>query len=263
MSRRRGTLRAAMPAAPGMDPAARNRSNLPRSSIVAAPGVGWRDRADPAVPPDRRPVPTGRSESPDDRYPRRRDRPGPEGRGGLSRCRPYLFVPHRSIDRSSVRRAPGPGRLRETRPPGPSSPSLFVLLHLSKAKGARVMSHEVIIETRNLTKVYRDFWGRPKVQALKALDLKVHRGEIFGLLGPNGSGKTTTIKLLLGLALPHRGRGADLQRADDQRRQERADRLPPRGVVPLQVPQRRGDAPVLRAAVQDLPRRSGTSGSAG
>ncbi len=67
------------------------------------------------------------------------------------------------------------------------------------------MSHEVIIETRNLTKVYRDFWGRPKVQALKALDLKVHRGEIFGLLGPNGSGKTTTIKLLLGLALPHRG----------------------------------------------------------
>jgi ABC-2 type transport system ATP-binding protein len=67
------------------------------------------------------------------------------------------------------------------------------------------MSHEVIIETRNLTKVYRDFWGRPKVQALKALDLKVHRGEIFGLLGPNGSGKTTTIKLLLGLVFPTDG----------------------------------------------------------
>src|SRR6516225_3515028 len=67
------------------------------------------------------------------------------------------------------------------------------------------MSHEVIIETRNLTKVYRDFWGRPKVQALKALDLQVHRGEIFGLLGPNGSGKTTTIKLLLGLLFPTEG----------------------------------------------------------
>jgi ABC-2 type transport system ATP-binding protein len=67
------------------------------------------------------------------------------------------------------------------------------------------MSHEVIIETRNLTKVYRDFWGRPKVQALKALDLKVFRGEIFGLLGPNGSGKTTTIKLLLGLLFPTEG----------------------------------------------------------
>jgi ABC-2 type transport system ATP-binding protein len=67
------------------------------------------------------------------------------------------------------------------------------------------MSRDVIIETRNLTKVYRDFWGRPKVQALKALDLQVVRGEIFGLLGPNGSGKTTTIKLLLGLLFPTEG----------------------------------------------------------
>ncbi len=67
------------------------------------------------------------------------------------------------------------------------------------------MNNDVIIETRNLTKVYRDFWGRPKVLALKALDLKVHRGEIFGLLGPNGSGKTTTIKLLLGLLFPTEG----------------------------------------------------------
>ena len=66
-------------------------------------------------------------------------------------------------------------------------------------------AHEVVIETRNLTKVYRDFWGRPKVQALKALDLKVYRGEIFGLLGPNGSGKTTTMKLLLGLLFPTEG----------------------------------------------------------
>ncbi len=63
----------------------------------------------------------------------------------------------------------------------------------------------VIIETRNLTKVYRDFWGRPKVLALKALDLQVYEGEIFGLLGPNGSGKTTTIKLLLGLLFPTEG----------------------------------------------------------
>ena len=67
------------------------------------------------------------------------------------------------------------------------------------------MSRDVIIETRNLTKVYRDFWGRPKVQALKALDLQVYRGEIFGLLGPNGSGKTTTMKLLLGLLFPSEG----------------------------------------------------------
>ena len=64
---------------------------------------------------------------------------------------------------------------------------------------------DVVIETRSLSKVYRDFWGRQKVRALKALDLQVHRGEIFGLLGPNGSGKTTTMKLLLGLLFPTSG----------------------------------------------------------
>jgi ABC-2 type transport system ATP-binding protein len=64
---------------------------------------------------------------------------------------------------------------------------------------------EVIVETRSLTKVYRDFWGRKKKTALNALDLKIYRGEIFGLLGPNGSGKTTTIKLLLGLLFPTSG----------------------------------------------------------
>src|SRR5881398_3969167 len=67
------------------------------------------------------------------------------------------------------------------------------------------MAENVVVETRSLTKVYRDFWGRPKVQALKALDLTIHKGEIFGLLGPNGSGKTTTIKLLLGLLFPTTG----------------------------------------------------------
>ena len=62
---------------------------------------------------------------------------------------------------------------------------------------------EPVIETRNLSKTYRDFWGRQKVRALKALDLTIYNGEIFGLLGPNGSGKSTTIKLLLGLAVSH------------------------------------------------------------
>lgn len=65
--------------------------------------------------------------------------------------------------------------------------------------------NEVVVETRKLTKIYRDFWGRQKKVALRALNLQVQRGEIFGLLGPNGSGKTTTIKLLLGLLYPTDG----------------------------------------------------------
>jgi ABC-2 type transport system ATP-binding protein len=64
---------------------------------------------------------------------------------------------------------------------------------------------QVVIRTRNLQKVYRDFWGRQKVRALKSLDLEIHRGEVFGLLGPNGSGKTTSIKLMLGLLFPTEG----------------------------------------------------------
>ena len=67
------------------------------------------------------------------------------------------------------------------------------------------VEREVIVEARSLSKTYRDFWGRSKKIALKPLDLTIKRGEIFGLLGPNGSGKTTTIKLLLGLIFPTSG----------------------------------------------------------
>ncbi len=89
------------------------------------------------------------------------------------------------------------------------------------------MSPDVIVETRNLTKVYRDFWGRPKVRALRALDLEIRRGEIFGLLGPNGSGKTTTIKLLLGLLFPTSGQALIFGRdATDVSKNERLGYLP-------------------------------------
>lgn len=86
---------------------------------------------------------------------------------------------------------------------------------------------DVVIQARNLTKVYRDFWGREKVRALKALDLEVRRGEIFGLLGPNGSGKTTTMKLLLGLIFPTSGDALVLGRqATDVTKNERIGYLP-------------------------------------
>ena len=66
-------------------------------------------------------------------------------------------------------------------------------------------SQEVVVAVRGLTKVFKDFWGRPKARAVDNVDFEVRRGEVFGLLGPNGSGKSTTIKMLLGLLYPTKG----------------------------------------------------------
>src|SRR5213596_3563871 len=86
---------------------------------------------------------------------------------------------------------------------------------------------EIVVETRRLTKIYRDFWGRQKKTALRALNLNINRGEIFGLLGPNGSGKTTTIKLLLGLLFPTEGDALVFgQPAAEVRKNERIGYLP-------------------------------------
>ena len=62
-----------------------------------------------------------------------------------------------------------------------------------------------VIETEGLTKVYEGAFKSQDVLALKDLTIQVNEGEIFGYLGPNGSGKTTTIKLLLGLIFPTSG----------------------------------------------------------
>ena len=61
------------------------------------------------------------------------------------------------------------------------------------------------VETIGLTKVFSDWWGRAKVFAVDDLNLQSHHNEVFGLLGPNGSGKTTTLKMLLGLLHPTKG----------------------------------------------------------
>lgn len=64
------------------------------------------------------------------------------------------------------------------------------------------MSEPALISTQGLTKSYGGF------HALRDLSLEIRQGEVFGLLGPNGSGKTTTIRLLLGLLRPTAGKAA-------------------------------------------------------
>ena len=56
------------------------------------------------------------------------------------------------------------------------------------------MTHSPILTVRGLTKTYASGF-----QALKGIDLDIHRGEIFALLGPNGAGKTTLISIVCGI----------------------------------------------------------------
>src|SRR3954464_15568556 len=70
---------------------------------------------------------------------------------------------------------------------------------------SKPQASEVVVAVRGLTKVFKDFWGRPKARAVDNVDFEVRRGEVFGLLGPNGSGKSTTVKMLLGLLHPTKG----------------------------------------------------------
>lgn len=71
-------------------------------------------------------------------------------------------------------------------------------LELSGSSSGKADGPPVV--TENLSKSYG------KVRALRNLSIEVRRGEVFGLLGPNGSGKTTTIRLLLGMLKPSEGR---------------------------------------------------------
>lgn len=59
---------------------------------------------------------------------------------------------------------------------------------------------KLVIETHDLTKHYGD------IVAVDGLDLAIEQGQVFGMLGPNGSGKTTTILMLLGLTEPTQGK---------------------------------------------------------
>jgi len=66
------------------------------------------------------------------------------------------------------------------------------------------MSGEAVIDVRGLTKAF----GEKRV--VDHFDIVVPRGAIYGFLGPNGSGKTTTIRMLCGLLTPDEGEGTCL-----------------------------------------------------
>ncbi|QUI70741.1 ABC transporter ATP-binding protein [Pseudoalteromonas sp. M8] len=71
------------------------------------------------------------------------------------------------------------------------------------------MTKEIVIQSKGLGKQFNDYW------AVSNLDLTVKQGEIYGFLGPNGCGKSTTIRMLTGLLTPTKGHvsimGKDVQ----------------------------------------------------
>jgi ABC-2 type transport system ATP-binding protein len=68
-----------------------------------------------------------------------------------------------------------------------------------------VSSQEIVLQTEGLTKIYRSLFTPAGVKAVDGLDLSVRAGETYSVVGPNGSGKTTTLKILLGLIFPTGG----------------------------------------------------------
>jgi ABC-2 type transport system ATP-binding protein len=84
---------------------------------------------------------------------------------------------------------------------------------------------EPVIQTINLVKIYKE----GKIQAVNNLNLKIHRGEIYALIGANGSGKSSTINMLTGSLYPTTGTIQVLGLAIPQKRREAAEQI---GVAP-------------------------------
>jgi ABC-2 type transport system ATP-binding protein len=58
---------------------------------------------------------------------------------------------------------------------------------------------EAVVEAQGMCLAFRDFWGRPSRRVLESIDLRIEQGQVFGLLGPNGCGKSAVARLILGL----------------------------------------------------------------
>lgn len=78
-----------------------------------------------------------------------------------------------------------------------------------------------MIKIEGVSKQFKQGIGAKRVKALEALDLEIHKGEVFGFLGPNGAGKSTAIKILINLISPDTGHasimGKDVSDKDTRR----------------------------------------------
>ncbi len=89
------------------------------------------------------------------------------------------------------------------------------------------MGDDVVLEVKDLRKVFHLGFFRKRVEAVKNASFAVEHGEIFGLLGPNGAGKTTTIKAILRLIFPTAGEIRIFGRsADDREASKRIGYMP-------------------------------------
>ena len=111
------------------------------------------------------------------------------------------------------------------------------------------------LDAENLHKTFRDFWGRPRAEAVRGVSLRAGAGEVLGLLGPNGSGKSTTIKMLLGLLRPTSGDVRLFGRApSDPKARARVGYLPELSHLhPFLTPR---ETLLYAAGLFDMPRRA-------
>lgn len=68
-----------------------------------------------------------------------------------------------------------------------------------------MVTDETVLQLEGLTKVYQSFLTPVGIKAVDGLNIGIRRGETYSIVGPNGSGKTTTIKIALGLIFPTAG----------------------------------------------------------
>src|SRR3954447_24948485 len=77
---------------------------------------------------------------------------------------------------------------------------------------------DIVLEVRGIGRDYGPVWRR--VPAVRDVSFQVHRGEVFGLIGPDGAGKTSIIQMLAGVLSPHRGTarvdGLDVTKCSDR-----------------------------------------------